>query len=72
MKSDAVLVLIHLTEKKSLKQQTGPDGVQATLEPTHNQRPKVGGGMLVSLGQFQLAYVLVVKKKSRLVGLTGL
>lgn len=48
LKEDAVLVLFHSTETKSLKQQTGPDGVQTMLALTQSQRPRVGGGMLVS------------------------
>lgn len=48
LKEDAVLVRFHSTDTKSLKQQTGPDGVQTTLALTPSQRPRVDGGMLVS------------------------
>lgn len=32
-------------------QQTRIDGVQSTPAPTHSQRPRVDGGMLMSAGQ---------------------
>lgn len=51
LKRDVVLVRLRLTEKKSLNQQTGPDGVQTMLASIMSQRPRVGGGMLVSAGQ---------------------
>lgn len=50
-KMDVAFFLFHTTENKSLNQQTGPDVVQTMLTPTHSQRPKVDGGMLMSVGQ---------------------
>lgn len=39
------------TRPCSVNQQTQTDGVQSMPAPTHSQRSRVGGGMLMSAGQ---------------------
>lgn len=51
LEKDADIALFHSTEKKSVNQQTGPDGAQSVPALTHSQRPRVDGGMLMSAGQ---------------------
>lgn len=52
------------TENKSLNKQTNKQDQMVSRASTQSQRAKVDGGMLVSAGQLELGYVLVVLKKN--------
>lgn len=61
----------HSTEKKSLNQQTGADGVQTILAPTQSKTK--GRRWYVSVnGSVKANLCTVLKKKTELVRLTGL